>query len=83
VARGRGLGLVPARILARSRLRARLRVRRVPGLDFPLTIWSVRREGGTDLTPLLRTLDQALADRLAGRRARRGRDVVSAGVAGT
>jgi DNA-binding transcriptional LysR family regulator len=71
VARGRGLGLVPARILARSRLRARLRVRRVPGLDFPLTIWSVRREGGADLAPLLRTLDQALADRLSGRRARR------------
>ena len=32
---------------ARSRLRARLRVRRVPGLDFPLTIWSVRREGAS------------------------------------
>ena len=29
-----------ARILARSPLRSRLRVRRIRGLDFPLTIWA-------------------------------------------
>jgi DNA-binding transcriptional LysR family regulator len=65
VARGRGLGLVPARVLARSRLRSRLRVRRVPGLDFPLTIWSVRRGGDSELAPVLGALDHALGVRLS------------------
>jgi DNA-binding transcriptional LysR family regulator len=68
VARHRGLGLVPARILARSPLRARLRVRRVRGLDFPLTIWAVRRNPAPDLAPVLRALDQAMIERLSGRR---------------
>lgn len=68
VARHRGLGLVPARILARSPLRARLRVRRVRGLDFPLTIWAVRRDIAPDLVPVFRALDQALIERLSGRR---------------
>jgi DNA-binding transcriptional LysR family regulator len=67
VARHRGLGLVPARILARSPLRARLRVRRVRGLDFPLTIWAVRRDIAPDLAPVFRALDQALVERLSGR----------------
>ena len=67
VARHRGLGLVPARILARSPLRARLRVRRVRGLDFPLTIWAVRRETTLDLVPVFRALDRALIERLSGR----------------
>lgn len=71
VARHRGLGLVPARILARSPSRARLRVRRVRGLDFPLTIWAVRRDTAPDLIPLFRTLDLALIDRLAGHGRRR------------
>jgi DNA-binding transcriptional LysR family regulator len=68
VARHRGLGLVPARILARSPIRARLRVRRVRGLDFPLTVWAVRRDPAPDLVPVFRALDLALIDRLAGRR---------------
>jgi DNA-binding transcriptional LysR family regulator len=68
VARRRGLGLVPARILARSPLRARVRVRRVRGLDFPLTIWAVRRETTPDLVPVFHALDQAMIDRLSGRR---------------
>lgn len=68
VARRRGLGLVPARILARSPLRARVRVRRVRGLDFPLTIWAVRRETTPDLVPVFHALDQAMIDRLCGRR---------------
>ena len=71
VARHRGLGLVPARILARSPSRARLRVRRVRGLDFPLTIWAVRREGASDLAPVFRALDLALIARLGGRRGAR------------
>ena len=68
VARHRGLGLVPARILARSPFRDRLRVRRVRGLDFPLTVWAVRRDPAPDLVPVFRALDLALIDRLAGRR---------------
>src|SRR5207247_10395662 len=49
VARQRGLSLVPARILARSPLRSRLRERRIRGLDFPLTIWAVRSPATHDL----------------------------------
>lgn len=67
VARHRGLGLVPARILARSPLRSRLRVRRMRGLDFPLTVWAVRRDTPADLAPVFRALDQALIERLSGR----------------
>ena len=68
VARERGLGLVPARILARSPLRSRLRVRRVPGLDFPLTIWAVRGRAAPELAPVFEALDRALIERLGGAR---------------
>jgi DNA-binding transcriptional LysR family regulator len=44
VAQERGLSLVPERILTRSRLRSRLRVIDVSGLDFPLTLWIVHRD---------------------------------------
>src|SRR5215831_14757683 len=44
VAEGRGLSLVPERILLRSRFRSRLRTLRVAGLAFPLTVWTVFRE---------------------------------------
>lgn len=67
VARHRGFGLVPARILARSPLRPRLRVRHVRGLDFPLIVWAVRRDTPADLAPVFRALDQALIERLSGR----------------
>jgi DNA-binding transcriptional LysR family regulator len=40
----RGLSLVPERILNRGRQRSRLRVLRVAGLEFPLIVWTVRRE---------------------------------------
>ena len=67
VARRRGLGLVPARILARSPHRSRLRLRRFPGLDFPLTIWTVGGRATTEqLGEVFTTLDRGLADRLAG-----------------
>jgi DNA-binding transcriptional LysR family regulator len=65
VARGRGLGLVPSRILASSAFRARVRVRRIPGLDLPLTIWAVRTRSAPDLEPVFRTLDRSLIARLA------------------
>jgi DNA-binding transcriptional LysR family regulator len=66
VARQRGLSLVPARILARSPLRPRLRVRRIRGLDFPLTIWAVRSPATPDLDAVWGELHQALTERLAG-----------------
>ena len=65
VARRRGLSLVPARILAKSPLRPRLRVRRIRGLDFPLTIWAVRSPATPDLDAVWGELDQALAERLS------------------
>ena len=65
IARGRGLGLVPRRLLARSRTRSRLRVLRVRGLDFPLTIWLASREVPASLELPLRELSRALAQRLS------------------
>jgi DNA-binding transcriptional LysR family regulator len=78
VARHRGLGLVPARILARSPLRARVRVRRVRGVDFPLTICAVRRETTPDLVPVFRALDRAMIERLSRRRRAHAPDHCSA-----
>jgi len=65
VARQRGWSLVPARILARSPLRSRLRVRRIRGLDFPLTIWAVRSPATPDLGAVWSELHQALTERLS------------------
>jgi DNA-binding transcriptional LysR family regulator len=65
IARGRGLGLVPRRLLARSRTRSRLRVLSVRGLDFPLTIWLARRDVPAPLELPLRALSRALAQRLS------------------
>ena len=64
VARGRGLGLVPARLLARSALRKRLCVLRVRGLDFPMTIWMVAGQLPPGLEQSIATLSHALAGRL-------------------
>jgi len=68
VARGRGLGLVPHRLLARSRFRSRLREVRVRGLDFGMTIWSVRGRPLLALEPVLDEMDRVLTRRLARRR---------------
>jgi DNA-binding transcriptional LysR family regulator len=65
VARQRGWSLVPARILARSPLRSRLRVRRIHQLDFPLTIWAVRSPATPDLGAVWKELHQALTERLS------------------
>ncbi len=70
VARGRGWSLVPTRILARSPLRSRVAVRRIAGLDFPLTIWAVRGRAAAELAPVFAALDQAVAERLARARHR-------------
>jgi DNA-binding transcriptional LysR family regulator len=64
IARGRGLGLVPGRLLARSRMRSQLRVLSVRGLDFPLTIWLASGEVPAPLALPLHALGRALARRL-------------------
>lgn len=64
VAQNRGLSLVPARILKHSRLRSRLRVLRVPGLDFPLTVWTVHREPLTGFEAVIAELCGVLARKL-------------------
>jgi DNA-binding transcriptional LysR family regulator len=71
VARQRGWSLVPARILARSPLRSRLRVRRIHQLDFPLTIWAVRSPATPDLDAVWSELHQALTERLSVRSTQR------------
>ncbi len=64
VAQGRGLSLVPERILLDSRLKARLRILRVSGLDFPLTAWIVRSEPLIGFEPVIAELYHALVERL-------------------
>jgi len=71
IARDRGLGLVPRRLLANSASQSRLRVLRVPGLAFPLNIWMVTGELSPALAPPLSTLGRALGERLARRRVAR------------
>jgi DNA-binding transcriptional LysR family regulator len=61
---GRGLTLAPERILQASRLRPRLQIIRVAGLQFPFTIWSVHR-ASAELEPLLGRLNALLAAALA------------------
>lgn len=70
VARNRGLGLVPGRLLARSRSRKHVRVVRVRGLDFRSTIWSLRGRPPLALQPLLDELNSVLTQRLSPDRSR-------------
>jgi DNA-binding transcriptional LysR family regulator len=65
IARGRGLGLVPGRLLARSPSRARLCSVRVRGLEFPLTVWMVTGELEPSLERPVETLSRMLGDRLS------------------
>jgi DNA-binding transcriptional LysR family regulator len=62
VAQNRGLSLVPERILTRSRMRTRLRILRVAGLSFPLTIWTVQREPSMELDPVISSLSRELRE---------------------
>lgn len=64
VAQGRGLSLVPERILTRSRFRGQLQTLRVAGLDFPLIVWTVLREPFTGFAPVIAELCRVLAERL-------------------
>jgi len=64
VAQNRGLGLVPERILRRSRHRSRLRVLGVAGLEFPLVVWLVYREPLAGFERVVEELAGALSQRL-------------------
>jgi len=64
VAQSRGLSLVPERILKRSQLRARLRALRVPGLNFPLTIWMVYCQPISGFDAVIGELSRILRGRL-------------------
>jgi DNA-binding transcriptional LysR family regulator len=60
VARGAGLGLVPAPVLRRSRLRSRLRTFRVRRHDFRVEVWIAHGNLPAGRTPVI----SALSDRL-------------------
>jgi DNA-binding transcriptional LysR family regulator len=64
VAQRRGLSLVPERILARSRLKPQLCILHVPGLSFPLTIWTLHREHLSGLDPVIAELSRVLVEKL-------------------
>ena len=68
IASGRGLGLVPNRLLARSPTRAKLRVLHVSDLAFPLGIWMVTGELPAGLDAPVETFRRALVNRLQTRR---------------
>jgi DNA-binding transcriptional LysR family regulator len=64
VARNRGFSLVPERILARSRCKSSLRAVRLPGLNFPLTIWAVERQPCAGLDAVITELSRVLMEKL-------------------
>jgi DNA-binding transcriptional LysR family regulator len=65
IARGRGLGLVPNRLLMRSASRDRLRTLRVRELAFPQIIWMVTGDVPADVNGPLSAFRRELADRLS------------------
>jgi DNA-binding transcriptional LysR family regulator len=64
VARNRGFSLAPERILTRSRCKSSLQVIRLPGLNFPLTIWAVERQPCAGLDAVITELSRALMEKL-------------------
>jgi DNA-binding transcriptional LysR family regulator len=66
VARGRGIGLVPERLLAKSPSKRRLCTLRIRSLDFPFTIWMITGELVPSLERPLDTLAGLLGERLSG-----------------
>lgn len=64
VARGRGLSVVPARLLARSASRSALSALRVDGLSRSLAVSLLSQEAPPSLAPALTALGDALKDEL-------------------
>lgn len=71
VAHGRGLGLVPSRLIARSPLRADLARLRVGDLEFPFTIWLASAPIPASLMQPVEALGRALSTSLSRSRDRR------------
>jgi DNA-binding transcriptional LysR family regulator len=71
VARGRGLGLVPARLLARSPSRRNLCTLNVRGMEFPMKVWMVTGTLPLGLKEPIATLSRALGEQLLQRRTAR------------
>jgi DNA-binding transcriptional LysR family regulator len=69
VARARGLGLVPARLLARSPARKRACALRIRGLEFPMKIWMVTGTLPPGLEQPVGALSGALKAQLTKKRA--------------
>jgi len=67
VARNRGWGLVPSRILYRSATRSRLRVLQIEGLQFPMTVWTVTHEAETRLAAVIEQFNRLLMERFSVR----------------
>ncbi|MBI4247285.1 MAG: LysR family transcriptional regulator [Candidatus Rokubacteria bacterium] len=64
IARSVGLGLIPAWVLSRSRLRPQLRTFRLKDHDFRLALWTIRGRIPGLLDPVAAALDQALMRKL-------------------
>lgn len=71
VARQLGLGLVPKRLLDRSRSHGLLRTLSIRGLNFPMTIWLLTEGTPAPLRPALDAFAAALRGRLNTRSKRR------------
>jgi DNA-binding transcriptional LysR family regulator len=71
VARQLGLGLVPKRLLDRSRSRRLLRSLPIRGLNFPMTIWFLTEGTPAPLRPVLEALAASLRARLSVKGKRR------------
>lgn len=61
VARGIGLGCVPARALERSAVRREIRTFRVKGHDLQLAVWAVRGRPVEPILPVLDALEEHMA----------------------
>jgi DNA-binding transcriptional LysR family regulator len=71
VSQGRGLGLVPGRLLARSRFRSAVKQIRVNGLPLEMTIWGVRSRPVPALEPVLDELTRVVGRHLGRARSRK------------
>jgi DNA-binding transcriptional LysR family regulator len=71
VARGRGLGLVPGRLVSKSAARPKLAVLEVRGLEFPMTVWLLTAGLPAALEAALAAFADSLQRRLAPKRSSR------------
>jgi DNA-binding transcriptional LysR family regulator len=71
IARGRGLGLVPNRLLMRSPTRPKLRILHASELTFPLVIWMIVGEVSSGAASLIDIFREALVKQLSNVRSHR------------